>query len=305
MERYDVVILGAGPAGLSAGIYCARYGLSTIIIGKEIGGMANMAHKVENYPGFLGSGEKLMRKFHKQALKYGAEIINEELISIRSEKKSFNLTTNKSKITSKALIIAFGTQRRKLNIPGEDKFLGKGVSYCATCDANFFRKKQVAVIGGGDSAAKAALLLSHIAKKVYMIYRSKSQKCDISTGKMLRTKKNIELFCNSSPIEIKGKDVVDELIIDIGGMDMPHEKKIKVDGVFIEIGGLPLSDIARILGIEIDENDYIIVDSEMKTNVPGIFAAGDIIKSKLKQIIVSASQGALAAKSAYDYVKND
>lgn len=303
IQNYEVVILGAGPAGLSAGIYSARYGLKTLIIGKEIGGMANMAHRVDNYPGFSGSGEKLMKKFHKQAEKLGAEIVNEEIISVSKEKNDFNLTTNKRKITSKALIIAFGTQKRKLNIPGEDEFLGKGVSYCATCDAFFFKNKNVAVIGGGDSGAKAALLLSGIAKKVYMIHRGKTEGCDLHTSKMLRNKKNVKIICNSSPMEIRGKERVTSIVVDMGGKNLPRESELNVDGVFIEIGGLPLSDIARILGIQMDETNYVIADEDMKTNVPGVFAAGDVIKSRMKQIIIAASQGAMAAKSVHEYLK--
>lgn len=298
--NFDIAILGGGPAGLTAALYARRYGLKTILIGKDIGGTANFAHKIDNYPGFHGSGKSLMRKFYNQALKNGAEIINEEIINIKRD-KSFIITATNRKFYAKAVIIALGTQRRKLNIPGEDKFTGKGVSYCATCDAAFFKNKDVAVIGGGDSACKAALLLSGIANKVYMIHRGKKDKCERMIANKLREKSNIEVMNNTTPFKISGKKVVEELII-IGEGRIPSEKKIKVDGVFIEIGGMPASDIAKILGVHMDNQGHIIADESMKTNISGIFAAGDIVKSTLKQIVVAASQGAIAAKSAHDYM---
>jgi len=302
--EYDIVILGAGPGGLSAAIYSARYGLKTIVISREVGGMANLAHKIENYPGYEGSGLELMQRFFKQAKQHGTEYLNDDLISIKKEKEGFVIVTSTKKfINVKAVIIALGTQRRKLNIPGEDKFLGKGVSYCATCDANFFRKKKVAVIGGGDSACKAVLLLSGIAKKVYMIHKSEKDKCEVILTDKIKKKNNIEIFPGTIPIEIKGNEKVSELIVDLGGKKLPKEKKIKVDGVFIEVGSLPVSDIAKMVNLKIDKDDYILVDKEMRTNVPGIFAAGDVVKSRLKQVIVAAAQGAMAAKSAYDFMQ--
>ncbi len=300
INEYDLVILGAGPAGLSAGIYASRYGLKTLIISKEIGGMANYAHKIENYPGFEGSGKDLMRKFFKQAGKFGASFLNDDLIGIKKEKGFEVITSRKERILTKAIIIALGTQRKKLNIKGEDKFLGRGVSYCAVCDGNFFKKKVVAVIGSGDAACKASELLSGLAKKVYMIVRSKSEKCEVIVSDRLKKRDNFEFLCNSVPVEIKGRDKVSSLLFEQNG----NGKKIKVDGVFIEIGSLPLSDICKILGIKTDEEGYILVDKDtMDTNVSGIFAAGDVVKSRLKQVVIAAAQGAKAARSAYDYLK--
>jgi len=304
MKTYDIVILGGGPAGLAAAIYSARYGLKTILISRDIGGSANLAHKIENYPGYEGSGAELMQKFFKQAKSHGAESLNDDIIDIKKEKRGFIITTSTKKFLNvKAIIIALGTQRRKLNIPGEDKFLGKGVSYCATCDGTFFKNKTVAVIGGGDSACKASLLMSELAKKVYMIYRSSMERCEITHSKNLHERDNIEVLYNTIPLEIRGNDVVTELIVDRGGKDLPREEKIKIDGIFIEVGSLPLTDIAKMLKLKIDKEGYIHVDGEMKTNVRGIFAAGDVVKSRLKQVVTAAAQGAIAAKSAYDYLK--
>ncbi len=301
MENYDVCILGGGAAGLTAGIYSGRYGLKTIVISKDIGGTANLAERIENYPGFQGSGRELMNKFYEQAKEHGAEFLNDEVIDIKKDGKEFVVTTSGKKILVKSIIIALGTWRRKLNIPGEDKFLGKGVSYCATCDAAFFKKKDVAVIGGGDAACKAALLLSEMANKVYFIYRGKKHMCEAILGNKMRNRKNIEFLFNTTPFEIRGKQVVSELVVVKPGK-IPKQEKINVHGVFIEIGGLPVSDIAKMLGAKVDKEEHILVNEEMKTNVKGVFAAGDVVKSKLKQVIVAASQGALAAKSAYEYL---
>ena len=303
-KNFNVCILGGGPAGLTAAIYSGRYGLKTALISREIGGTANLAHKIENYPGYRGSGERLMKRFHKQAEKSGTEFLNENIIDIERRKNEFIVTTTKMKFSAKAVIIALGLERRKLNIPGEDKFLGRGVSYCATCDAPLFRNKNVAVIGGGDSACKAALLLSEYANKVYVIYRNEKEGCENILSKELSKKKNIEFLYNTTPFEIRGREVVSDLIVVIDHEKIPKEKKLMVDGVFIEIGGLPVSDIAKLLGVKVDKLGHVLVDEEMKTNIKGVFAAGDIVKSKLKQIIVAASQGAIAAKSCQEYLEN-
>ncbi|MBM3234343.1 FAD-binding protein [Candidatus Pacearchaeota archaeon] len=303
MKSYDVAILGAGPAGLSAAIYSARYGLDTIVISRDIGGSANLAHQIENYPGYLGSGMELMQKFFKQAENVGAEFLNDDLINIKKKAGCFEIVTTGRKICSKSIIIALGTQRRKLNISGEDKFLGKGVSYCATCDGNFFKNKTVAVIGGGNSACKAVLLLSGIAKQVYLIHRGEIEKCEMVYRNKIKEKNNIHILNNTIPLEIGGKNSVSELLVDRGGKNLPKEERIKLEGVFIEIGGLPVSDIAKMLKIKIDKEGYLVVNNEMKTSINGVFAAGDVIKSKLKQVVVAASQGATAAKSAYDYLQ--
>jgi len=303
-EKYDLVILGAGPAGLSAAIYAARYGMKTILIARNVGGTANWAHRIENYPGYSGSGKDLMKKFFEQAREHGSEYLNDDIIDIKKDRKGFTITTSSRKFFSvRAVIIALGTQRRKLNIEGEDKFLGKGVSYCATCDGAFFKNKTVAVIGGGDASCKATLFLSEICNKVYMIYRGDKEKCESVSSKKIRKTDNIEILYNTIPLEIKGKEVVEEIIADRGGKNMPKERSIKVEGVFIEIGALPLTDIAKMLKMKIDKEEYIIVDSEMKTNIPGIFAAGDVVRSRMKQVVLSAAQGAIAAKSAYDYLQ--
>ena len=292
--HYDVLILGAGSAGMTAGIYASRYHLKTLIISKDIGGSANWANEIENYPGFQGSGKELMQKFHNQAKKLGAEFLIDEIISLNKDENGFIVHLQGKEIHSKALIIATGMKRKELEIPGEKKFTGRGVSYCATCDAPFFKNKDVIVIGSGNAASHASLLLAEYAKKVYLSYR-KELKADKNEIKKLKENSKIEFIPESIPSEIKGKDFVDSIIFE-------NKKELKVQGVFIEIGGLPSSQIISQLGIK-TESDFIQVNSEMYTNIKGVFAAGDIINRKFKQIIAAASDGAIAAKSAYDFVK--
>ncbi len=305
IQKFDVAILGGGPAGLSAAIYSARYGMKTIVIAREIGGAANYASKIENYPGYIGSGKNLMRRFYRQAKKFGTEFLEDDLIGIKKEEGFEIITGRKMKIATGAVIIALGTQKNKLNIKGEDKFLGRGVSYCATCDGNFFRNKTVAVIGGGNSALHASQLMSGLAKKVYALSRGKFEGAEEKLLNEVRNLKNVELMNDTIPMEIKGKDSVREIVITSDGKGIPKLKSLKVDGVFIEIGSMPVSDICRALGIKTDKEGYIEVDINMETNSTGIFAAGDVVKTKLKQVIVAASQGAKAAKSAYEFIKSN
>ncbi len=296
VEHYDVCILGGGPAGLTSAIYAARYGLHTALISKDVGGMANLASIIENYPGYKGSGMKLMQSFYNQAKNAGTEFLNSEAIDIHKDKTGFIIELHDKKVVhSKTLVIALGTEKRKLNIENEDKYIGKGISYCVACDAPLFKQKDVAVIGGRNSAAKAALTLSSIAEKVYIIYRQGKLNCDKIDEEKIQKKANIELKLNSVPKKVIGKDFVT-------GLDIKNET-LDVEGIFIEIGSMPVKDITTKLGINTDESGYIKVNAEMATNVKGIFAAGDTIKSKLKQIVISAGQGAIASHSVKEYLE--
>ncbi len=297
--HYDVCILGGGPAGLTAGIYSSRYKLHTALITKNIGGMASLAERIENYPGFEGSGCELMQLFHLQARRFGTEFLNSEVADIAKDKTGFVIELkNGGVVHAKTIILALGTEKKKLAIPGEEKFLGKGVSYCAVCDSNFFMGKRVAVIGGGDSACKSALLLAKIAKKVYVIYRGEGLKCPVEKGEVDKAG-NIEIIYNTLPLEIKGDENVEVLEIMKEGRG---KQKLKIDGIFIEAGSVPASSIVKKLKIKLDKQGYVNVNQNMETNVPGIFASGDAVKSKLKQVVVAAGQGAIAAKSAYDFL---
>jgi thioredoxin reductase (NADPH) len=197
------------------------------------------------------------------------------------------------------LIIATGTERKKLKIPGEVEFLGKGVSYCATCDSFFFKNKEVAVVGGSDCATTSALALSDIAKKVYIIYRGEKLKCENINEERLDKKKNVEILYNSFPLEILGKEKVEEIKIMSGGN---KKRNIKIDGIFIEVGSTPLAEFTKSLNLKMDDEKFIHVDDNMKTSVDGIYAAGDVSSGKLKQVVVSSAQGAIAAKAAYEWL---
>jgi len=300
--HYDVVILGGGPAGLTAAIYASRYNMKTAVITLNIGGMAVLAPKIENYPGYEGSGIELMQRFHKQAMGFGAKFLHEQITDIYKDKDDggYIIETKTGKhVHTKTIIIALGTERRKLKIPGEDEFLGRGVSYCVTCDGNFFKNKNVAIVGGGNAACGAALVMSNIAKKTYLVYRGEQLKCEAVSQKQIEKDKNIEVLFNAVPEEIKGEKVVKELILKIKN----KKESIKVDGVFIEIGSIPATFAAQKLGVKTDAEGYVDINEHMETNIPGVYAAGDAVKSKLKQVVVAASQGAIAAKSASDHIK--
>ena len=286
---YDVIIIGGGPAGVAAAIYSQRYKLKTLLITKNTGGMVLDSHLIENYPGFTKiSGVELSKKFEEQIKQLNIEKIEAEIIDIDN-----NLTLtdkNNNKYETKNIILALGTEKRKLNVQGEEKFLGKGVSYCYTCDAPFFKDKTVAIVGGSDSAAKAALLLADYAKKVYIIYRKENLRCEPHYLEKIKNK-NIEILNNTEIKEIKGTNFVESVTL--------TNSKLKLDGVFIEIGTIPTTNLAKKLNIELDENNYIKVNNKQETNIKGVYAAGDITNQPLKQIITAAAQGAIAANSIF------
>ncbi len=298
MKSYDVIILGAGPAGLTAGIYAARAGLKTAVVSKDIGGTAASIVKLENWPGFHGTGLELMKKMHEHLKEYKVDMILSEIEKIEKKKEGFIVHSKKEKLEGKTIIITTGKGRRKLNVPGEQKLLGRGVSYCITCDGFFFKDRITAVIGGSDSALMSALTLSEIAKKVYIIYRGDKLKDGKNLEKVLK-KKNIEVILNATIKKIIGEAKVEKFVLDING----KEKTLDVDGIFIEIGSVPLMEFAKSLNLRLDKEDDIIVDENMETCVSGVFAAGDVTNSKVKQVVVASSQGAIAVKSVVEFLK--
>lgn len=306
MEEYDVLIVGIGPAGLGAALYAARYKLKTIAIGKIPGGLMSETSLVENYLGFKSiSGMELSMKMVEHAEHFGAKILQGiNVTRIEKEGNKFKVFTEDNKsYLAKAIVLAHGMQRRKLQIPGEQEFLGKGVSYCATCDAYFYRDKIVAVIGGANSAVSAALLLSDLAKKVYVIYRRKPLRAEPVLVERLLSKRNVEVIYETNVIEIIGDEYVKAV-----KLDKPYKGSniLQLDGVFVEIGFVPSKALVEPLGVSTDERGFVIVDKEQRTNVPGVFAAGDCCNaSNLKQILVAAAQGIIAATSAYNYIKSE
>ncbi|MCJ7829723.1 FAD-dependent oxidoreductase [Patescibacteria group bacterium] len=303
---HDLIVIGTGPAGLTASIYASRYQIKHLLIGSRLGGAMVWAAMVENYPGFNSiTGANLAQKMVEQVKKLGVEIKNTGVIEIKRKETNFELKTeNDEFLEAKALIIATGTQRQKLNVPGEAEYLGKGVSYCSTCDAAFFKDKKVAVVGGSNAAVMSAMHLAAIAQKVYLIYRKKSLRADPIWVERAQKESKIEIIYETNIKKILGYKDIKILGVDL---DMPYKgnKYLAVDGVFIEIGGVPGTDLVKVLGVELDEKGYVRVKPDMSTNIPGVFAAGDVANAsdEFQQIVTATSEGALAANSVYQYLK--
>ena len=299
---FDVIIIGGGAAGLTAGIYTARKLLKTLIISPEWGGQTNLTSHIENYPGAVSiNGPELMASFKDSAKKFGCEFADEKLIKIsKNEDKSFKLICESNKeFKSKTIILTYGKVARKLNISGEDKFFGRGLSTCVTCDGFFYRDKTVAVIGGGNSAVEGALELSNISKKVYLVHRRNEFRADEITVKNLKNHSNLTVLLNHFPIEIKGDKFVTALVV----KDNQTEKlkTIDLDGVFSEIGYVVDSSMVKDL-VKINEKNEVIVNDLQETSCKGIFAAGDLTPSQFKQTVIAAGEGAKAALQAHLYL---
>ena len=300
---YDLMILGTGAAAMAAAIYAGRYGLKTIIIGKEVGGATNYGGPIENYPGHIGSGIELMEKFKKQAEEFGAVFVAGHIELLKKAKSGYVAMVGDKRYEGKALVVGLGSERRKLGVPGEKEFEGKGVSYCATCDGNFFKGKTVAVIGGADAAAKSAIYLSDICKNVYISYRKDKLRAEPINVQNVLGRKNIKILYNTQPEEIQGDTKVTGLKLKSSIGKKLTNDIVKLDAVFIEIGSTPTVEIFQDLNLKTDQAGYILVDKNGKTNVPGVFAAGDGANNAFKQTITAAADGVLCAKAAYDYVK--
>jgi len=301
----ELAIVGGGPAGLASSIYASRYKIKHKVFTLEVGGYLNEIHKIENYPGLLGiSGTELAQNLLTHVQKLGGEVVIEKIEKIKKENEIFVLTGSSQKeYQAKAVIFAGGTKARKMNVPGEDLFLGKGVSYCATCDAPFFKEKDVIVVGGGNSAAVAALILSKHAKKVTLFYRGEELKCAPSYLDQMEQDPKIQISCCSVLKEIKGSSQVEEVVI----LEKEKERNIKTDGVFIEIGSEPELESIEGLGIETDKSGYIKTNKDQSTNVKGFFAAGDITTNSngFRQIITAAAEGAIATLAVFEKIKNN
>ncbi len=297
---YDLIIIGGGPAGMTAGVYAARKKLKVLIITKDFGGQALQSPAVENYLGYQYiSGLELVEKFEEHLGQF--EIDKEMGIVERlgSEDDSFSVATQAGhEFQSKAVIIASGKASRRLTIPGEKKLIGRGVSYCATCDAPVFSGMNVAVIGGGNSALSAAAQLSSIAKKVYLVARAKIKADEVIVEKV-QGADNITLYTGYKPVAIKGQEIVSGLVVQ--DVSTGKERELDVQGVFVEVGSVPVSQFASDL-VELNEKGEIKVDCSTRTSTDGIFAAGDVTNIPEKQIIIAAGDGAKAALAAYEYL---
>jgi len=298
MKMHDLIIIGAGPAGLSAAVYAARYNLKTLVLGKVPGGQITDAWKICNFPTYneIG-GVELAKKMLEQAKKLKVPVKNERAIEVK-KRKLFDVATNHGRYNARKILIATGTERRKLNAKGEKEFDGKGVSYCAVCDAALYRGKITAVVGGSDAALSSALLLAEYAKKVYIIYRQgKFFRAEPAWIKLVEKNKKIIPVFNSNVIEIFGERKVKGIRLDNG-------KEMKIDGLFIEVGSIPDEELPRQLGLKTDEG-YIIVNKNQETNVSGVYAAGDITNNSLKQAVTACGEGAIAANSAWEKLKKE
>lgn len=295
----EVIIIGAGPAGLSAAIYAKRKNLKILVLADDISGQVASAFHVENYLG-LGktSGADLTKKFKEHIDSLGINVKYENVEEI-SKGDTIKIKTNAGKYESKALIIASGKKPKKLGVKGEDKFLGKGVSYCTVCDGPLFKGKIVAIIGGGNSALESAKFLSTIAEKVYIIHRRNEFRGDSSSVDTLKQKKNVEFVLDSVPDEVKGDKFVNTLVVN--NVKTDKKKEIKVNGIFIEVG----FEIDRKLFegiVKMDDKNQVIIDKNNKTSEKNIFAAGDVTDVKYKQMIIAAGDGAKAALAVYEYL---
>jgi thioredoxin reductase (NADPH) len=309
-DTYDVVVVGGGPAGLTSGLYLARYGLSAIIVTKIIGGMVSEAPMIDDYLGIPEvSGNDLVDKFVRHVKKYNVPLIIDEVIDIyknpqREQLWCVKLKTSSKDICAYAIILAVGSEKRKLGVPGEKELLGRGVSYCAVCDGPLFSDKAVAVIGGGNSAFASAMFLSNIASKVYLIHRRSAFRAFTVYVEAAKNNPKIEILTNTIVKEIIGGNKVEAL--KIVNTETKEERLLQVDGVFIEIGLNPPTEFFKRIGLEVDEEGRAKVNVDKSTNLPGIFVAGDAAggpyKYKLEQIITSAAEGAIAADAAAKYV---
>lgn len=300
---YDIIIIGAGPAGMTAGIYAARREMKALIIGKELGGQIIWASEIENYPGFKKiNNYDLIVKMQEQVKGLGVEIKTDEIKKIEKiSDGDFILYAGKEEYRAKTVIITMGLVPRKLGVPGEEKFIGKGISYCANCDGPFYRGKVVAVVGGGNVALDAAEVLSKIAKKVYLIHRRNEFRAFEVLVKDVKERENIELILDSEVKEIIGKDKVEK--IKVKNNKTGKEKEIEVDGIFIEIGRIAHTGLVALL-VERDENSQIIVDEKQGTKTEGLFAAGDVTsRSEFKQITIATGEATIAALAAYQYLR--
>jgi thioredoxin reductase (NADPH) len=301
-ELLDMAIIGGGIAGATAGIYSGRYLLKTALFTKTKGGAILDSPDVENYPGFITiSGYDLMNRVLEQAQHYGTLVVNEIIEGIEKQDDVFILKGSSGKsYKTKQVIIATGLIRRKLGLPKEDKLSGKGVSYCATCDGFFYKDKIVGVVGGSDAAALSAMLLSKYASKVYVIYRRERMRCEPYWLTILEDDPKVEFNYNANVAELKGEEKLE-------GVKLDNGNELKLDGLFIEIGSEPSTDLFAPLGVEVDKRGYVKVDDGMKTNIPRIYAAGDLTTGSagFKQLVVGAAEGAIAATSAYHYAKKE
>ena len=299
LDMLDVVIIGSGPAGLSAAVYSKRANLNVLVVEKVYFGTGQIAesHQVDNYLGLPGiNGYELGEKFREHALKLGVEFKDGEAEHFEIYEGGWKVHLQSGEILeTRTVIYAAGAIHRHLGIAGEQEYAGKGVSYCATCDGAFYRGRRTAVIGGGDTALDDALFLSDICSKVYLVHRRTEFRGSASTVEMLRTKENVEFVLEAKPSSIMGTDMVEQLQLEDG-------RKLDVDGIFVAVGMIPMTTSVKDV-VELDQNGYVVADETGKTTADGFFVAGDVRTKELRQVVTAVSDGANAAVSAEHYIR--
>jgi len=304
METWDLIIIGAGAAGLAAGIYGSRSGLKTLILDEKLaGGTTADAPIVENYPGFpFVTGAELADKKVSHAKKTGATIHELETVvslDLKGEKKI--VKTSRAEYEAPAIIIASGAHYREADVKGEKEFRGRGVSYCGVCDGPFFKGKRVLVIGGGNSACITTLYLSGLAAQVFVVHRKDAFRAENALVKDLESKSNVKVLWNTEVKEIKGDKIVNTAVV--SDYQTGATQELAVDGVFVQIGESPNSQVAKESGVDVEEGGCIKIDIQQHTNIPGVFAAGDVTNYPVRQIGTAVGQGITAALEAYAYIK--
>ncbi|MDP3955668.1 MAG: FAD-dependent oxidoreductase [bacterium] len=305
---YDLIVIGSGAAGLSAGLYAGRYRMNTLIIGASFGGATSTAGIIHNYPGVPhAEGYELMKTMKSQCEELGVTIQSSWVTKIEQDGSCFRVTTGQDEKTkqfgAKTIVFAMGTERRKLGVDGEETFLSRGVHYCITCDGPLYGGKTIAIVGGGDGSVKGAILAAEYAEKIYLIVRGDELRAEPINAEMLKKLGNkVEVHFQTSVLEIHGEQLVNSVTL---SKEINGTTQLPIDGIFIEIGADAQRELPSSLGVELDERGYIATDNLMKTNIPGIYAAGDTTNffGSFKQDITAAATGAVAATSAYNYYK--
>ncbi len=300
MEKYDLIIVGAGPAGVSAGVYAKNFGIKFLIIGETSGGTINTAYKVENYPGIFNvTGKELGEKFEEHLNYLQVPIIKERVNKILQNGDQFKIISENGEYLAKTIILALGTETKKLEIKNIEKFEQKGVSYCSKNCVSLFNDKNIAIVGGANAAVMGAVMLAKETKKVYLIYRKDKLRADDIWVKRIEKLKNVEVIYNANVVEVDGKDWLEEVILDNG-------KKLEVSGLIIEAGSVPNTVLLEELRVEINEFGFIKVDEAQKTNIKGIFAAGDITtgSDNFRQVVTAVSEGAIATLEVFKFLNN-
>lgn len=297
---YDVAIIGNGLVGLGAAMYAGRFELKTLLIGELLGGTITQTDKVENYPGFVSiTSQELVENFRKHAEAYSIDHKYGRVDNIIKEDDHFKIFSGENNFESKTVILATGTIVRRLGVESEKIYENKGVSYCALCDGAFFKDKVVAVVGGGDGAAVDALILTRYAKKVYLIVRKDKMRAEPTNQQKLIENDKIEIIYNTNVLEFKGENMLQKIKLD---NPFKGNEEIEVQGCFIAIGHIINSELAKQLGVNLNDKGEIIIDRKAKTNVKGVYAAGDVVDTHFKQAITGVAEGVFAAHSAYEEV---